>query len=120
MDLVREILDEQVVDRRNRAMGKADGIVLAINPGTPPRVVAIEIGAVTAVRRIHPTLAAWMQRAMRRLGVGSGESLRIPIGHVSTEGINLKAEVDRDRTPAFAWERWLREHIIGRIPGSGL
>jgi hypothetical protein len=119
VDLVREVLDEQVVDRRNCPIGKADGIVLAVEPGRPPRVVAIEIGPVVAARRVHPKLAVWLQHAMRRLGVGGGEPLRVPIGQVHAEGINLKADVDAERTAAFAWERWLRDRVIGRIPGSG-
>jgi hypothetical protein len=27
--------------------------------------------------------------------------------------------LDAEETPAFAWERWLREHIVEKIPGSG-
>jgi hypothetical protein len=120
MELVREVLDEQVVDRQRRPMGKADGIILDADPGQPPRVVAIEVGPVTAARRIHPALADWLLRLMRRLGVGTGEPLRVAIARVRSEGINLLVDVDRERTPAFDWERWLRRHVIGRIPGSGV
>jgi hypothetical protein len=27
-------------------------------------------------------------------------------------------DVDAERTPAFRWERWVRDHVIGRIPGA--
>ncbi len=120
MDLVHDLLDEQLVDRNNRAMGKVDGVVLEVERGRPPRVVAIEVGAVTLARRLHPALARWVVAWTRRLGVGSGEPLRVPVGKIRKEDINLKADVDVRQTPAFAWERWLRDHVVGRIPGSGL
>ena len=119
MQLVRDILDCQVIDRRRLRVGKVDGIVLVVDDGGQPRVGAIEIGAVTLARRIHPAFGSWVRRATRGLGVGPGDPLRVPVAKVRRDGINLRADIDRDETPAFAWERWLRDHVIGRIPGSG-
>ncbi len=118
MLLVNEVLDEQIVDTRDRALGKVDGVILQVEPGRPPRVTAIEVGGVTFARRIHPALARWLVALTRRLGVGSGDPLRVSIRQVRKQGVNLKADVDRSKTPAFAWERWLRDRIIARIPGS--
>lgn len=120
MDLVRDLLDEQLVDRKERRMGKVDGIVLQVEPGSQPRVKAIEVGPVTMLRRVHPSLARWMAALMQRLGVGSGEPLRVPFEKLKKQGITLRADVDIERTSAYAWERWLRERVIGRIPWSGL
>ncbi len=120
MDLVHDVLDEQLVDRDNRPIGKVDGIILEVGDGAPPRVVAVEVGPVTLARRVHPALARWALALTRRLGVGSGEPLRIPIRDLAREGTTLKADVDVTRTAAFAWERWLREHVVRRIPGSRL
>ncbi|WP_272913993.1 hypothetical protein [Nostoc punctiforme] len=33
-------------------------------------------------------------------------------------GIDVEVEIEADATPALASEKWLREHIIGRIPGA--
>ncbi len=120
MDLVREILDEQVVDRSGRALGKVDGIVLRLRDGQPPRVLDIEIGAVTLARRLHPALARWLRLLMQRWGAGNGEPLRSPIEALGRVREDLSLDVDAEQTPAYAWERWLRRHVIGRIPGSGV
>jgi len=32
---------------------------------------------------------------------------------------HIKVEVEAKETPAFAWENWLRRHVIGRLPGGG-
>jgi hypothetical protein len=33
--------------------------------------------------------------------------------------VDVKVDLEAERTPALAWEHWIRRHIIGRIPGSG-
>ncbi len=32
--------------------------------------------------------------------------------------IDINVEVDVDEHPLLAWEEWLRDHIVGRIPFS--
>ena len=41
-----------------------------------------------------------------------------PMGEVKREGIEIHAGVDAETSPAYACERWLRDHVIGRIPGA--
>ncbi len=119
MDLAHDLLDAQLIDRNDRPIGKVDGVILEIERSGPPRVVAVESGAATLARRLHPLLARWVVGLTRRLGVGTGEALRLPIEAVEKHGITLKADVDVHKTPADAWERWLREHVVRRIPWSG-
>ena len=66
MNLTRDILDQQVVDRAGQRLGKVDGVILELRDGEPPRVAAIEIGPVTLTRRIHPRLAEWLGGWLRR------------------------------------------------------
>jgi hypothetical protein len=33
-------------------------------------------------------------------------------------GVDVKVDLEADRTTALAWEHWVRDHIIGRIPGA--
>src|SRR2546421_630959 len=61
MDLVRDILDAQLVDQNGRNIGRVDGIVLELRRHRPPRFAAMEIGALTLARRIHPRLAWWLR-----------------------------------------------------------
>jgi sporulation protein YlmC with PRC-barrel domain len=119
MRLIAEVLDKQVLDRRGQKMGKVDGIVIELRADGPPRVAAVEIGSTVLARRLHPALADWLLRLRRRAGVEGEEPLRIPFGKVRDVGIDLEVDLDAESSAAFAWERWLRERIVGRIPGSG-
>ena len=43
---------------------------------------------------------------------------RIPFDRVSDIGTTIDLAVDADDLATFAAERWVRDHIIGHIPGS--
>jgi sporulation protein YlmC with PRC-barrel domain len=118
MDVVRDVLDNQIVDRHQRPMGKVDGIVLEIRDGQPPRLAYIETGATTLARRLHPQLEVWVGRLQRKWGPKNSEPFRIPWSQVRDIGIDVEVDVTAEQTPALAYELWLREHIIKRIPGG--
>ena len=119
MHLVRDLLDNQVRDERNRRMGKVDGIVLVLRQGRPPRVAAIELGVSTLLGRINHRLGALAARLERRWGITDGEPLRVPFDKIESIGIDVKVKVDADRTTVYDWERWLRRVLIERIPIPG-
>lgn len=116
--LFRDLLDKQLVDREERPLGKADGVVFEIRADAPPRLVGIEVGAAAMLARVHPRLADASASLARRLGVGSGEPLRIPPEALVRFGNDVKVDLDAPKTGAYAWERWLRRVFIGRIPGA--
>jgi sporulation protein YlmC with PRC-barrel domain len=118
VNLTRDILDQQVVDRRGQRMGKVDGVILELREGEPPRIAAIEIGPVTLLRRMHPRLAEWVQRWLRRHGPRSDGTFRVPWSKVLAIGVDLRVDVVADGTAARAWEEWLRDRVIRRIPGA--
>jgi hypothetical protein len=31
---------------------------------------------------------------------------------------HIQVDVEALKTPAFDWERWLRDHVIAKMPGS--
>jgi sporulation protein YlmC with PRC-barrel domain len=119
MDLIRDVLDKQVHDRRGRKMGKVDGIVLELREGQPPRVDHLEVGAVTLARRLGPSWGRLMEAIDVGFGVSDGAPLRIPFARVGEIGIDVQVDVDAESTRAWDWERWLRRHVVERIPGSG-
>ena len=57
LELGRDVLDKQVVDRDGIKMGRVDGLVLEVREGHAPRIEAIEMGGVVLAARIHPRLA---------------------------------------------------------------
>ena len=53
----------------------------------------------------------------RRLG-GEGHPARIPWRQVVKIGLDVKVAVEAEQSPASRWERWIRDHIVSRIPGA--
>jgi sporulation protein YlmC with PRC-barrel domain len=92
MDLIRDLLDKEVLDRNGRGMGRVDSVIIEVASGAPPRVVAIELGAAILFQRIHPILGRWMGALEHAFGMGDGEPLRVPAGSIL--GIEDHVKVD--------------------------
>ncbi|HEX9109725.1 MAG TPA: hypothetical protein VF832_20925 [Longimicrobiales bacterium] len=117
MDLVRDLLDNRVLDRGGRPMGRVDGIVLRVLGDTQPVVTEIQLGGLTPIRRMRSpfrNIAGWFAR---RWGMLKGEPYRIPWSRVQDVGIDVRVAVELAETPLVAWERRARR-IIDRIPGA--
>jgi hypothetical protein len=120
IELIRDILDRQLIDRRGTRMGRVDGLVLRVEEGKPPRVDRFQLGFVVLARRIHP-LAERIVNAMRRRFKVRPEAVQeVPwdiVGEITPD--HIKIDIDAYDTPAFAWERWLRDRVVTHLPGSG-
>ena len=119
MLIARDLLDSKLRDAFRREIGRVDGIVLEVEPGAPPRVAWLEAGGPVAWRRAWRVLARLDGALRRRWGARSTEPARIPWKAVASAEDGFRVTVDADRTPAMAWELWLREHVVHRIPFSG-
>jgi hypothetical protein len=117
--LFRDVLDSQMVDRAHRHAGKVDGIVAELRDDGPPVLTALENGFPELVRRVSPRVGDWIAALGRRFGIRRGETYRIPWSAVRDVGIDVTVDVDATATPVYAWEVWLREHVVRRLPGSG-
>lgn len=118
MDLIRDVLDNQLVDRNRRKMGKVDGIVIELREGQPPRLAYLETGITTLARRLHPRIQQWIAELERKWGKKESEPYRIPWSKVHNIGIDVEVDVEAEQTPALFYELWLRNRIISRIPGG--
>jgi sporulation protein YlmC with PRC-barrel domain len=116
VELGREVLDQQLVDRSEINMGKVDGVVLELREDGPPRVSAILTGGHLLSRRLHPRLEAFARWLTRRYGPGQMKPMRIPWEKVMKIGVDVKVDVGADE--ASPWEHWVRDHILRRIPGA--
>lgn len=115
--VIRDVLDNQLVDRRGRKMGKADGVVMEVRGDVePPRLAFIEIGGATLARRLHTRLGKLVARLARRWSVRRGVAVRVPFDKIRKVGIDVKLAVDAEETGALAWEDWIRTRFIERIP----
>jgi sporulation protein YlmC with PRC-barrel domain len=110
----RDILDQQVVDAEGRLMGKVDGVVIENDRDGEARLAGIVIGGTTLLWRLNRRLARWVEA---RLG-GEGQVTYVPWPRVRKIGVDIKVDMEAPRTPALRWEHWVREHLIGRIPGA--
>ena len=118
MNLIRDCLDKQLIDRTGRKMGRVDGIVMEFEGEAQPRVTFIEVGAVTQATRLHPRLGRWVAALARKWGRATSDPYRVPWAQVVPTGNDVTVGVVAEETPALAWERWLRARVIGRIPGA--
>jgi hypothetical protein len=119
MNVARDLLDVQLIDPRQRRIGRVDGVLLEVRDGMPPRIFALEVGAATVLRRIHGPLGARVRRfAVRWLGT-SWRPVRIPLRHFGRVGVDIEiAPGDRAEQRLLRIERWLRTRIVHRIPGG--
>jgi hypothetical protein len=116
MELGREVLDQQLVDRNDINMGKVDGILLELREGRPPRVAAILTGGHLLAHRLHPRIERWSRRLTRHWGPGRTEPLRIPWSKVRKIGVDVKVDLAAEQ--GIPWEHWVRDHIIAHLPGA--
>ena len=119
IDLVRDVLDKQLIDREETRMGRVDGIVLAVDGDAQPRIDHLELGFAVLARRLHPRLERWLQSLRERWSVRRSARQIIPWDKVSDLTTHhLQVDVNALETPAFDWERAARK-VVRKIPGSG-
>ncbi|HEY6664515.1 MAG TPA: hypothetical protein VI036_05230 [Propionibacteriaceae bacterium] len=113
LDAHLHLLDRQVLDVHGVPVAVVDDLELSeipagqeIPPDTPPPVITALLSG--------PTLAT------RIFGGRPPESrmLRTPWVAIREIGVVIKLSVGRDTQDLFWTERWVRDHIIGRIPGG--
>jgi hypothetical protein len=118
MELVRDYLDKQAVDRAGNKMGRIDGIVLLLKKEQPPLVEAVEISAITVARRLHCGLANRLLKFISWTTGREPQPYRVKWKKVSFESNNVVLDVDRETSPAVTCENWVRRHFIDHIPGA--
>jgi sporulation protein YlmC with PRC-barrel domain len=115
--VVRDLLDKQLVDRRQDPMGRADGVILTIPAGGgPPRVTWLESGVSVWAARLGRRVGRLARWAGRRWGLSRGRPVRVPWACVVRVGVETELDLVADDTRALAWERWLLTHVVRFIP----
>lgn len=115
--LVHDVLDAQLVDRKQQKMGRVDGLVIEIRDGEPPRVSELLIGGSVLAERIGRWMVALVRGGSRLFRV-EPEVTRVPFEQVRVIGPCLELDLDAHSTNALRTELWLDEHIVCRIPGG--
>ena len=116
MDLVRDLLDRQLLDRNGRNIGRVDGVLLTMRPHRPPEVAAVELGISTLARRVHPRLESVAARVARMLGA---DAVRLPLTSFRDVGVDIELDVDGERDARLMrFEKWLSRVVMRRLPGG--
>jgi sporulation protein YlmC with PRC-barrel domain len=116
VDIVRDMLDKQVVDRNGRPLGRVDTVIVDIH-ARDARLVAIEVGLVSVADRLHPLLGRCARAFEIILGIEKGRPVRIPFDKVIDVDDRVKVDVAASDTQALAMEQLLRP-IVTSIPGA--
>jgi len=120
VDVVHDLLDKQLVDKSDLPFARVDGVLIELRDGRPPRVAYVVAGGTVLAGRLGRRLARWAAAIRRRWGDrDEPKPTRIACSDLEHRGTVWKADVDARDTPAMEWELWLRERVVGRIPGKG-
>jgi sporulation protein YlmC with PRC-barrel domain len=116
MDIVRDLLDKNVIDRNGREMGRVDSILLELGEG-PPRITALLIGPSVLGARLHPALGRAVAALETRLGIARGRPTTIPSADIDHINHKIRVRVAIGETAAAAFEQLVRRWIA-KLPGS--
>lgn len=117
-----QLLDRQLVDRDGRMAGCVDDLELTAGEEGRLYVTSIMSGPGALAQRLgRKRLGGWLRRmhvAMAPDDEGE-DPTRIPFNVVSDIGNHVSLGAGHERVGSALTERWVAEHIVAHIPGSG-
>ena len=118
MNLVRDVLDQQIIDCKQQKTGKVDGIALEIRDDDAPRVAYLDIGTDVRLRRISRRVEPLWQRIRRRVIGHDLQPYRLPWHTVEAIEVSVNLNAEATDYSGFELENWLRDRIVTKIPGN--
>jgi hypothetical protein len=83
-------------------------------------VTAIMSGPGALARRLQRRrFGSWMQWVHAMVSPGTGDPARIPFNVVADVDDEVTLGADHEEVGSASTERWVRDHIVAHIPGSG-
>jgi sporulation protein YlmC with PRC-barrel domain len=119
MLLAFDLLDRQIVDRDGEPFGNVDDLELSRTEDGALYVSALLVGQQVLGRRIGGWLGRLIEGIACRLEPTPAHGpIRIPYDLVATVDSAVNLSVRRELLADPPLEVWLRDHLIGRIPGA--
>ncbi len=122
IDAGLHLLDRQLVDKDGRLSGKVDDLELTFPGGGiegPPLVTAILSGPGALQGRFGPRLGGLIEAVHQRLHPKEEPGpARVSFGAVKRLAEHVDLTVAKGELDVSAFEDWVREHIVARIPGA--
>ena len=116
--VVRDLLDKQLVDREGEPLGRVDGIIMAYGAACSASHHTLRAGRADARTATAEAVSDALAALARRLTPRGSEPYRIEVGRIVHLGRTIKIDIHGTRSAARETERWIRDHMIARIPGS--
>jgi sporulation protein YlmC with PRC-barrel domain len=114
-----QLLDRQIVDRVGRMAGNVDDVELEVDDDGRLYVSAVLAGpGVLAPRLGLRRFGNWLRRAHAVVEDDGGDPARVPLARIADIGNHVTVSLQHEEMGTFHGERWMRDHVIGRIPGS--
>ena len=115
-----ELLDHQLRDRHGRLCGNVDDLELERAPDRGELyVTALVAGPGALLQRMgRRRLGGWIERANRLTNDPERDRNLIPLALAARIGPNIDLAVDADDLATYDTERWVRDHVIGHLPGN--
>ena len=113
------LLDRQLIDREGRMCGNVDDVEIEIDDDGRAYVSALLSGPGTLAPRLGMRrYGNWMRRAHALIDGNGEDPARIPLARVAEIDNHVTVSLDHDEIGSVDSEHWVRDHVIGRIPGS--
>ena len=117
------LLDQQILDSTGHPVGRIDDLVVEVGPvGAAPVVTELLTGAQALGERLGGATGQLMAGVAGRLRGSSGPPgpARIPAELVEDHHDRVQLCVPWAELPQVAGlERWLAQHLVGRVRGGG-
>ena len=114
-----QLLDRQLVDGDGLMGGNVDDLEIEVDDDGSARVSALLAGPGVLWPRLGARrLGRWLRRTHAQVADRDDDPARIPLRDVATIGPHIVLSRRHDTLGTFDGERWTREHVIGRLPGS--
>jgi sporulation protein YlmC with PRC-barrel domain len=120
VDAAYELLDRQMIDIDGMHAGKVDDLGFRWpEAGGAPYVDAILSGPGALARRVGGRPGrAWASLHRRLSDREDGETATVSFGVVTRISSDIGLAVGREDLDVMAFEAWVRDHVISKIPGA--